>query len=318
MRPSSVLAVLVLLASFAVDAQVLPGQQIVTRAVDPSIPPFGVTLKRSVVDVELQCKEGNKSISANGTGFAVAYTDPRLPKGLYFPYLATNRHVAECWEEPAHRPREVQSLVIRLNNKDGSSRRVAVDPRAWRFPADDSVDLAVMPISFPDGVQMDVIPVDDFATKDFMYKNRIAEGCPIILSGYFVQFPGQQSFQPIVRQGILSMIPDEPMKTTTGKPGTVYLGDVHIFLGNSGSPVMVAADALNLGGYHFLGVVSGYYYEDADFSLEIATTVKGTANTNSGIAMIVPADFLKALLDVPELKASREAYFTSQDKSAKK
>lgn len=318
MRGSLALAVFAVLASFPVDAQVGPGQMIVTKQVDPSIPPFGVTLKRSVVDVELQCKDGNMLIAGNGTGFAVAYIDPRLPKGLYFPYLVTNRHVAECWEEPAHRPREVKSLIIRLNAKDGSSRRISADPRGWRFPADDSVDLAVMPFNFPDDLQMDVISVDDFATKDFMYKNRIAEGCPIILSGYFVQFPGQHSFQPIVRQGILSMIPDEPMKTTTGKPGTVYLGDVHIFLGNSGSPVMVAADSLNLGGYHFLGVVSGYYYEDADFSLEIATTVKGTANTNSGIAMIVPADFLKALLDGPELKGTREAYFTSQDKNATK
>lgn len=307
MRQSFVFLVLVLLASLAADAQVPPGQSIVTRQVDPSIPPFGVTLKRSVVDVELQCKDGNSLISGNGTGFAVGYTDPRLPKGFYFAYLVTNRHVAECWEEPAHRPRDVQSLAIRLNAKDGTSRRLSADPRAWRFPADDSVDLAVMSITLPSDLQMNLISVDDFATKDFMYRNRIAEGSPIILSGYFVQFPGQHSFQPIVRQGILSMIPDEPMKTTTGKPGTVYLADVHIFLGNSGSPVMVAADSLNIGGYHFLGVVSGYYYEDADFSLEIATTVRGTANTNSGIAMIVPADFLKALLDIPEFKASREA-----------
>jgi hypothetical protein len=306
MRQSLVFAFFVVLASFT-DAQVGGGQVIVTKPVDPSQPTLGVMLKRSVVDIELLCKEGNILISGNGTGFLVAYPDPRLPKESYFAYVVTNLHVAECWEEPAHHPRNVQSLFIRLNARDGSSRRMIADPHAWHFPADESVDLAVMPVTLPDGLQSMVIPVDDFATKDYMYRNRITEGSPIILSGYFVQFPGQHSFQPIVRQGILSMIPDEPMKTTTGKPGTVYLGDVHIFLGNSGSPVMVAADSLNLNGYHFLGVVSGYYFEDADFSLEIATTVKGTANTNSGIAMIVPADFLKALLDAPELKVLREA-----------
>ncbi len=38
---------------------------------------------------------------------------------------------------------------------------------------------------------------------------------------------------------------------------------------------MVSTDLLNMGGYHLLGVVSGYYYENEDFNLEIATTVKG-------------------------------------------
>src|SRR5580704_3530687 len=104
MRESSLVAFYVLLASLAVGAQTQPGQIITTRQVDPSIPPFGVTLKRSVVDIELQCKDGNSVIHGDGTGFAVAYIVPRLPEGLYFAYLVTNRHVAECWEEPAHRP----------------------------------------------------------------------------------------------------------------------------------------------------------------------------------------------------------------------
>jgi S1-C subfamily serine protease len=195
--------------------------------------------------------ESDKSAQGDGTGFIVFYPDSRLPKGSGFNYLVTNRHVAECWDEHNH-PRDVQALAFRVNIKDGSSRRLPFDPHAWRIPADDSVDLAVMPIVPPDDAQLTVIPTDNFATKDFMSSNHLAEGSPIILSGYFVQFPGQQSLQPIVRQGILSMIPDEPMITTTGRPGTMYLGDVHIFGGNSGSPVMIAGDALAVGGYHFL------------------------------------------------------------------
>ena len=143
-----------------------------------------------------------------------------------------------------------------------------------------------------------------------MSGNAIAEGSPILLSGYFYQFPGERRFQSIVRQGILSMVPDEPMKTTTGKLGTVYLCDVHIFGGNSGSPVMVTTDWIGMGGYHLLGVVSGYYFENENFNLEIATTIKGTGLANSGVAMVVPVDFLKALLDTPELKGSREAYLS--------
>jgi hypothetical protein len=113
------------------------------------------------------------------------------------------------------------------------------------------------------------------------------------------------------------MVPDEPMMTTTGKPGTVYLCDAHIFGGNSGSPVMVASSWLGVGGYHLLGVVSGYYYEDENFNLEIATTVKGTGRANSGVAMVVPADDLKALLDAPEQKGSREAYISQHQSTVK-
>jgi S1-C subfamily serine protease len=306
------------IVSFLIFVSVLAGAQeiLVRKKPDPSVPPFGVTLKRSVVNVELQCKEGNLLVSGAGTGFLVAYADPRLPRGTFFEYLVTNRHVAQCWDEHNH-PRDVQSLMIRVNAKDGSSRRLAASAAAWRVPADDSVDLAVLPVTLPDDLLITAISVDDFVTKDFMSSNQIAEGSPIILSGYFYQFSGERRFQSIVRQGILSMVPDEPMKTTTGRPGTVYLADVHIFGGNSGSPVMVTADWMNVGGYHLLGVVSGYYYEDEDFNLEIATTVKGAAHANSGVAMIVPAELLKALLDGPELKGAREAYLSQAASAAK-
>jgi S1-C subfamily serine protease len=276
---------------------------------DPSVPPFAVQLKRTVVNVELQCKEGNSLVSEAGTGFLVGYNDPRLPKGRFFEYLVTNRHVAECWDGH-NQPRQIQALKIRVNAKDGTSRRLDANPAAWRVPTDDSVDLAVMSVLLPEDLLIAAIPTDGFATRDFMSSNRIAEGSPILLSGYFYQFSGERRFQSIVRQGILSMVPDEPMTTTTGKPGTVYLCDAHIFGGNSGSPVAVSADWLGVDGYRLLGVVSGYYYEDQDFNLEIATTIKGTARANSGVAMIVPVDFLKALLDEPDLKNVREAYFS--------
>ena len=165
---------------------------------DRSVPPFGVQLKRAVVNVELRCKDGNLLVLAAGTGFLVAYTDPRLLKGQSFTYLVTNRHVAQCWDEKNH-PREVLELKIRVNAKDGSSRRLDASPAAWAFPTDDSIDLAAMPVGMLDDLLIDSIPVDDFATKDFMASNQIAEGSPIILSGYFYQFSGDRRFQAIVR-----------------------------------------------------------------------------------------------------------------------
>jgi hypothetical protein len=92
---------------------------------------------------------------------------------------------------------------------------------------------------------------------------------------------------------------------------------VHVFGGNSGSPLFV-----NLGGlrnntftssydYKLLGVVSGYYTEDSNLTLSIATTYHGTVRQNSGIAIVVPADKLKELLDSAPLQALRDAEIAS-------
>jgi hypothetical protein len=118
--------------------------------------------------------------------------------------------------------------------------------------------------------------------------------------------------EPIVRQGVLAMIPDERIATTLHKPGEVFLADIHAFHGNSGSPIFV-----NTGGvrgssvatpsYVLLGVVSGYYPEsETDFSLPATRVLTGEVHDNSGITAIVPGDELKALLDAPALKQVRE------------
>ena len=284
---------------------------------DPSVPPMGVDLKRTVVYIESECKHGEVFVNSKATGFLVGYPDSRLPNTTFFSYLVTNRHVAECWDED-NRPMPIKSAVLQINSKDGtSSQRFALDTKAWHFPSDDSVDLAATSVTLPDTLDIKYISVADFATKDFLHANVIAEGSPIILAGCFVQLEGVHRFEPIVRQGILSMIPDEPVMTTARKLGTVYLGDVHIFGGNSGSPVMVTDGPLNMSGYHLLGVVSGYYYETEDFKLEIATIIQGKAQANSGVAMIVPADLVKDLLDSPDFKNGRDIYFSQPSHAAR-
>lgn len=143
---------------------------------------------------------------------------------------------------------------------------------------------------------------------------KIAEGDPVLFAGFFYQYPGQKKIEPIVRQGIIAMMPDEELTTTLGRLGQVYLADVHVFGGNSGSPVLVNLSGMRNGGflvggfpYRLLGIVSGYYYETEDFHLETATTLSGTTNANSGISIVVPAEQLKQLLESPELRRQRDS-----------
>lgn len=288
-------------------------------APDPSSPVPGETLRKVSVQLELVCKIDGLPQSFTATGFLVGIEVPEQHGS--FTYLVTNRHVAECWDERNH-PQEIVSTNVRLNIKDAGAVTLPLNgldgsgKPSWFFPSDDSVDLAVTPVKPFNNLQPDLmfIGFDSLAVRDSFRQHRIGEGSTVMVTGTFVQFPGEHKFQPILRQGILSMVPDEPMTTTTGKPGTVYLADVHVFGGNSGSPVFAKPqdDMTHMGDNWLIGVVSGYYFEKADSKMEIAVTVKGETAANSGVAMIVPADEIKKLIENnPVLKGYRDAYLST-------
>jgi hypothetical protein len=280
--------------------------------------PFVTTLKKTVALLRIAFLKGNLALVAEGTGFFVFYADQRMGPTGGFMYLVTNRHVASPGAEDGS-PYPVVETHVRLNlrnSTEGSeeSRIPIGGPTHWYFPADDSVDLAVLPF-LPDQARYDFLGIPDsiFATHDIVEARGISEGDSVLFTGYFYQFPGLKKFQPIIREGVLAMMPDEKMETTLKKPGRLYLADLHVFGGNSGSPLLVNLGGMRNGAlsvgyeYHLLGIISGFYHEDSNLNLTIATTYTGTLEQNSGIAMVVPADELKALLDSSDVKAERDA-----------
>jgi len=283
-----------------------------------TVPPLVTQIKKSVVFIELKCKQEKRSVLERGTGFLVGIPAPELGPGKTFDYLVTNRHVAFCWDRIGH-PLEIESIAVRANSKSGAAVEIPAGINGnirWYVPQDQSIDLAVTPFAAPDSLDALNIPITMFATKDLLTSKGVAEGAKILFSGFFYQFPGIHKVQPIVREGILAMIPDEPLITTTGKLGTLYLGDVHIFSGNSGSPVFVdlssSLNYITLPNLAFLGVVSGLYLEDQQFNVKVALMAEGIQHANSGIAMIVPADQVRDLIENdPTLRKQRETTLSS-------
>jgi hypothetical protein len=327
MRPFPLVISIALIASALGHAQSSspapqkPAPQIMTwTPPEHASPPFGSEIRKIVFVVREQCRDGDGTVwQSSGTGFIVAYHDPRLrAPDENFEYLVTNRHVAECMDDDLH-PREVLAVSLEVNMKNGQTATIPLNNHGnapWRFPADGAIDLAVTPIVPPADFDPKVVPLDmAFAKEDFAAQN-IGEGAKLIMSGYFYQLDGAgPKLQPLVREGILSMIPDASLMTGLRKPGRIYLGEVHVFGGNSGSPVFISLEGIRpsgivlAGNYRLLGVVSGYYFEDSDFKLQIATTVAAKQHANSGISMIVPADFLKDLiLNNHELAGERDAF----------
>ena len=295
-----------------------PSQTAVPANAATEIEPAITQIRKSVTFVKLLCKDGDKTFDVRGTGFLVNYPDSRVGPNGGFSYLVTNRHVALCWNTAGH-PMQVENISIRLNrlNAEGGiySQESFINEHGnaqWVLPQDESVDLAVLAF-LPDQKRFDfkLIPVGIFATSSLLLEKRITEGEPVLFAGFFQQFPGTKRMQPIVRQGIVAMMPDEKIPFVV-TPEKLYLADVHVFGGNSGAPAFIDLGGIHgvsiTGGedYRLLGVVNGEVLEDEHFNLELATAYAGTAKANSGISTIVPADELKALLDDPRLQQQRE------------
>jgi hypothetical protein len=277
-------------------------------------------IRKTVTFIKLKCKKDDQEFTVLGTGFLVDYRDPKLGKSTWS-YLVTNRHVALCWDESSGLPMRVENISIRLSRKEPNGRAYADElflnhhgNVRWLLPEDDSVDLAVIPLT-PDEKRFDfrTIPADAFETLPATDPPAAFDGEAVLFAGFFQKFRRAKSIQPIFRQGrIVGMTPNGEFPLV-GMPMKLYLADIHVFGGNSGSPAFI-----NEGGYHngsfigqdryrLVGIVNGFISEDEHFNLKLATTVQATVAENSGVATMVPVDELSALLDGPKLQALRDA-----------
>jgi len=287
------------------------------------------TLSKTVVRITGKI-QGLPLIDA--TGFLVGVPDSR-PPGMLFPYLVTNRHVAKAMlpnsegKYVSHKILEMKAILNLKQPIDGTrAHAIPLPPEGtdqWYFPEDKSIDLAVISIPIQSTYDIAYVAPDAFLTRDLWDKLRIVPGDKVLTCGYFLHYAGAHRFQPIIREGSLAMVPDDVMPTPIGGNANVYLADLHIIPGNSGSPLFLAP-SFTLGGYvmgadgglpyGLLGIVSGYMWEDNQLTLRPATDYEGTIHANSGIAMIVPVEQLKALLYRSDLQHLRDNAVASYNK----
>lgn len=317
------LLVLTLVLGFG---QITLGQTPVQNArPQPAVQPrFEDTLSKAVV--RITARAGGIDGTLNGTGFLVEVPETRLPGNLVVVYLVTNRHVAKAITTDATgRPIEHQvtkmEAILNLKTPIHGNKATSIplppeSPLHWHFAGDKSIDLAVIAFPMKDEYDATRIGTSLFLTRDVWTTYRIGPGDKVLTCGYFVHYAGAHQFQPIIREGSLAMVPDDVMPVPIGGSANIYLADLHIIPGNSGSPLFLAP-SFTLGGYvtdskggvpyGLIGVVSGYMWEDNQLTLHAATDYEATVHANSGIAMVVPIDQLKQLLFSPELQSERDA-----------
>ena len=287
-------------------------------------PRFEDILSKTVVRIVGQADGAG---TLNATGFLVEVPETRLQGNYVIAYLVTNRHVAKgivpdaSGRDIEHRITKMEAVLNLRAPVDGNkAKSISLppdNPLRWHFPADSSIDLAVIAFRLKDDYDVVRVPVSLFLTQDVWQRYRIGPGDKVLTCGYFVHYAGTHQFQPIVRGGSLAMVPDDAMPVAIGGSANIYLADLHIIPGNSGSPLFLAP-AATLGGYvtdsdphsipyGLIGVVSGYMWEDSQLTLHAATDYEATMHANSGIATVVPIDQLKELLLSPELQEERDA-----------
>lgn len=311
------MAIKALFLSFILSAAAAFAQTTPPQVAPPTDSPI-TQMRRSVTFIKLNCSVGNQTFEVRGTGFFVFYPEPTLGANRGFLYLITNRHVALCSDEAGH-SMQVKSISIMLNRKqalgDVFAQEIFLNPYGnapWVVPEDESVDLAALPILIDQSMyDFTTIPISMLASKDILKQRGVSEGEPVTFTGFFYQFPGQTRMEPIVREGIIAMMPTDKVPFQ-GMGETVYLADLHVFGGNSGSPVFFNLGGFRGGsmiigaGYELLGVVNGEVTEDENFNLQLSTTLRGKGAANSGIGTIVPAEEILELLNSPELQKKRE------------
>lgn len=262
----------------------------------------------AVISIGLRDKEGK--FESFATGFLVGFFTGEISKDKkksYGIWLVTNRHVFEGKREVWLRFNitEVGSKVylLELENKEGQ--------KIWSAHPNPKVDVATIRINVEklkeDNIQFSFFRDDkQMAFRDIIKQEGITQGDGIFVLGFPMGIAGEEKNYVIVRSGVISRLDDEIINNNFE-----FLIDCTIFPGNSGGPVILKPEVASITGTkavsraYLLGVVRNYIlYEDVAVSTQTKKP-RVVFVENSGLAGVVPLDFVKELIE-KELTTAKE------------
>lgn len=290
------------------------------------IPP---TLEKSVCFLCWQIKEGPLAgqFKPCGTGVFIAVKE----QGWDFLYLVTALHCVDI--EDQYLP-----LYARVNLKNGGSKHIPLPPKAeWARYTNEALDVAIFSLPLPpDEFDYMALSIGSLMTEELIAKHSIGLGDDIFTVGLHVHHAGGVQNVPIVRTGIIAMMPLEPIYDARKDDTHIaYLAELRSIGGLSGSPVYVLVDRFRLVNpnldedidwkWGLLGIVRGHHKLPKSFveeieanaddltGIDIAPNAIGTGESlNMGIALITPAQFIWRLLMNDEMDRHRKQWAVRQ------
>lgn len=187
-------------------------------------------LLNSVFYLYPSIEEANEGVDAGGTGFFISVPLENHPlHGMV--YAVTNDHVI----------REGGATVIRLNTKGGVIDTIPLSINQWRSHPDGD-DLAVAQIQLMNPVHQYIhIVSTQLLTPEVILNLDIGTGDEVYMLGRFALHEGKTRNKPVVRSGLISLMPDaeEKIDFQDGRPAQeAFLVEMRSLSGFSGSPVL--------------------------------------------------------------------------------
>lgn len=255
------------------------------------IPPYFID---SVVAI------GNRPVNGEvqwiGTGFLVGrlYSEIESEKQQYVIFLVTNKHVLEG----------ASSIVVRFNPKTEEPAR------DYDIDLTDKTELVLVGHPDPDidvvaiSINTSVLQRDEAQFSFFrLEKNALclsdlreqgaSEGDFVYVLGFPMGIVSQDRQYVIVRSGIIARLRD-----VVAQKSRTFLIDANIFPGNSGGPVVLKPEITSIEGTKsinraaLIGIITAYVpYRDVAISQQTKRP-RVIFEENSGLATVVPADFI--------------------------
>jgi hypothetical protein len=264
---------------------------------------------------------------SGGSGFLVHVPSTANP-GVGYLYAVTNKHVLD---NGFH--------VLRLTKKAGGVDTIRTNPQNW-FPHPSGLDVKVIPIDVGEAFKWWSVSVDMFISRQIIEVFNIGVGDETFLVGRLVTHGGNQKNAPIARFGNVSLMadPDERIKFKGIGDQEGFLVECRSLSGFSGSPVFVSTSQSYTGdavqrifkrnqkgsaepegttkievtgffggaGPWLLGIDCAHIpLWSPVFEADKQTRTKYWVEANTGIAFVLPAWEIRAILDDRELMRER-------------
>jgi len=239
-----------------------------------------------------------------GTGFFFGYLvqpDVDPVKRKYAVFLITAGHVVKL-----HPINEKRSIGVRIDATEVSARSQDFDiPISdWFFHSNVEIDLAAASVPLEmlksKGLETAFFANDEMAlTKKQMVDVGVSAGDGVFILGFPMGLSGETRNYVIVRQGAVARV-SQYLEDSSNS----FLVDSFVFPGNSGGPVILKPEIFSIQGTKsyakasLLGVVQSYQpYTDVAYSAQTKHP-RITFEENSGLAVVLPVDFINELVKV--------------------
>ncbi len=271
---------------------------------------IGTALGAAVIFLFAQAKGGQVPI---GTAFVIGYPVPDQTN-QFIPLVVTAKHVIGDHSKVFGRFSAQEGKVPVTVEYDLASLRQSGD--YWEH-SDNGVDIVVFRTPHFKETKYEVVPFDLVASKADFQAAQIQTTDRVVLPGLLVNFMGLTRNYPIIRNGTIAMMSDEPipMRYTVGtrivetRQETMLIDSTAV-PGQSGSPVFlwpgprVAGGAFNIGGTKpfILGVLHGFYPAQPRDVLSIPAQTRQVYAENSSIAIVFPSWRLREIIESEAVK----------------